>query len=96
MHHRDHGSNYMLIVYTNRVAELGATPSAETVTGLYKAELIRQLGRWKTVEQVELPTLKHMWWWNSELLHGELEMPTTAEVEAAYFAGTEPMPALSR
>lgn len=107
VHHSDHGSNYMSMVYTNRVAELGAIPStgtvgdsydnsmAEAVNALYKAELIRQQGPWKTVEQVELATLEYVWWWNNERLHGELDMRTPAEVEAAYYAVTEPLPALT-
>lgn len=108
VHHSDHGSNYMSMVYTNRVAELGAIPStgtvgdsydnsmAEAVNALYKAELIRQQGPWRTVEQVEFATLKYVWWWNNERLHGELEMRTPAEVEAAYYADTEPVPELIR
>ena len=108
VHHSDHGSNYMSMVYTNRVAELGAIPStgtvgdsydnsmAEAVNALYKAELIRRQGPWRTVEQVELATLKYVWWWNNERLHGELDMRTPAEVEAAYYADTEPVPELVR
>ena len=73
-HHSDHGSNYMAMVYTDRVVELGAVPStgtvgdsfdnamAEAVNNLYKTELIRQRGPWRTVEQVELATLE----WRSE------------------------------
>ncbi|WP_461640620.1 IS3 family transposase [Leucobacter sp. BZR 635] len=108
VHHSDHGSNYMSMVYTNRVAELGAIPStgtvgdsydnsmAEAVNALYKAELIRQQGPWRTVEQVELATLKYVWWWNNERLHGELDMRTPAEVEAAYYANAEPVSELIR
>lgn len=67
-HHSDHGSNYMSLVYTDRIVELGATPStgtvgdsydnalADAVNGLYKTELVRRRGPWKTVEQVELAT----------------------------------------
>lgn len=67
-----------------------------TVDALYKAELIRQRGLWKTVEQVELATLEYVWWWNKERLHGELNVRTSAEVEAAYCANAEPLPTLSR
>lgn len=98
VHHSDHGSNYMSMVYTNRVAELGAVPStgsvgdsydnalAESVNGLYKTELIRQRGPWRTVEQVELATLEYVWWWNNQRLHGELDMRTPIEVEQAHYA----------
>ena len=100
-HHSDHGSNYMAMVYTDRIVELGAIPStgtvgdsydnalAEAINNLYKTELIRQRGPWRTVEQVELATLEWVWWWNNQRLHGELDMRTPLEVEDAYYAGLE-------
>jgi putative transposase len=101
VHHADHGSNYLSLVYTSRITELGATPStgsvgdsydnalAEAVNGLYKTELIRQRGPWRTVEQVELATLEWVWWWNNQRLHGELGYRTPAETEAAHYADLE-------
>ena len=80
IHHADHGSNYTAMVYTDRIVELGAVPStgtvgdsfdnamAEAVNNLYKTELIRQRGPWRTVEQVELATLEWVWWWNNSRL----------------------------
>ncbi|MCD1269515.1 transposase, partial [Microbacterium sp. MEC084] len=59
---------------------------AEAINNLYKTELIRQRGPWRTVEQVELATLEWVWWWNHQRLHGELGMRTPAEVEDAYYA----------
>ena len=100
-HHSDHGSNYMAMVYTDRIVELGAVPStgtvgdsydnalAEAINNLYKTELIRQQGPWRTVEQVELATLEYVWWWNNQRLHGELDMRTPLEVEQAYYADLE-------
>ena len=91
----------MAMVYTERVVELGAVPStgtvgdsfdnamAEAVNNLYKTELIRQRGPWRTVEQVELATLEWVWWWNNSRLHGELDMRTPVEVENAYYADLE-------
>ncbi|MBD9699911.1 transposase [Flavimobilis sp. GY10621] len=61
---------------------------AEAINGLYKTELIRRRGPWRTVEKVELATLEYVWWWNSQRLHGELDMPP-AEVEADYYAGLD-------
>jgi len=87
-HHSDHGSNYMAMVYTDRIVELGAVPStgtvgdsydnalAEAINNFYKTELIRQQGPRRTVEQVELATLEYVWWWNNQRLHGELDMRT--------------------
>ncbi|RKR74784.1 transposase InsO family protein [Frondihabitans australicus] len=101
IHHSDHGSNYVALVYTERIVELGATPStgtvgdsydnalAEAVNGLYKTELIRQRGPWRTVEQVELATLEYVWWWNNQRLHSELDYATPIEVEQAYYADLE-------
>lgn len=101
VHHADHGSNYLSVVYTDRITELGAKPStgtvgdsydnslAEAVNGLYKAELIRRRGPWRTVEQVELATLEYVWWWNNSRLHGELDYRTPIEVEDAYYAKTK-------
>lgn len=100
-HHSDHGSNYMAMVYTDRIAELGAIPStgtvgdsydnamAEAVNALYKTELIRARGPWRTVEQVELATLEWVWWWNNQRLHSELDYRTPAEAENEYYAETE-------
>lgn len=100
-HHSDHGSNYMAMVYTDRIVELGAVPStgtvgdsydnalAEAVNNLYKTELIRQQGPWRTVEQVELATAGWVSWWNHQRLHGELDMRTPLEVETAYYADHE-------
>ena len=97
-HHSDHGSNYMSLVHTDRIVELGATPSAgtvgdsydnalaEAVNGLCKTELIRQRGPWHTIEQVELATLEWVWWWNTQRLHSELGYRTPGEVEATYYA----------
>lgn len=106
IHHSDHGSNYMSTVYTSRVEELGAIPStgsvgdsydnalAEAVNGLYKTELIRQQGPWRTVEEVELATLEWVWWWNHERLHSSLGLLTPVEVEEAYYAETVKLPVL--
>jgi transposase InsO family protein len=101
-HHSDHGSNYMSIVYSDRVRELGALPStgtigdsydnalAETVNGLYKTELIRRRKPWQTVEQVELATLEWTWWWNHQRLHQSLDYHTPIEVENTYYTHTTP------
>lgn len=56
---------------------------------MYKTELIRCRGPWRTVEQAELATLEYLWWWNNQRLHGELDMHTRWGVEAAYYAVQE-------
>ena len=99
--HSDHGSNYMALVYTDRIAELGAIPStgtvgdsydnamAEAINTLYKTELIRAQGPWRTVEQVELATLEWVWWFNNQRLHSELDYRTPIEAEQEYYADPE-------
>jgi putative transposase len=100
-HHSDHGSNYMAMVYTDRIMELGAIPStgtvgdsydnamAEAINALFKTELIRARGPWRTVEQVELATLEWVWWWNNQRLHSELDYRTPIEAEQAHYANPE-------
>ena len=100
-HHSDHGSNSTALVYTDRIAELGAIPSTETVedsydnamaeavNALYKAELIRARGPGCTVPQDELPSLEWVWWWNNQRLHSELDYRRPVEAENEYYADPE-------
>jgi putative transposase len=96
--HSDAGSQFTSIRYGERLAELGARPSigsigdsydnalAETINGLYKAELIYgpDQGPWRTVEAVELATLAWVHWYNHGRLHGYLGDVPPAEFEHAY------------
>lgn len=98
--HSDAGSQFTSVRYGERLAEVGATPSigsvgdsydnalAETVNGLYKAELIYgpEQGPWRTVEAVELATLAWVSWYNEHRLHGYLGDLPPAEFEDAYHA----------
>ena len=82
VHHSDRGVQYLAIRYTERLAEAGRgeprsgfataydNALAESVNGLYKAELIYRRGPWKTVEHVELATAAWVDWWNQRRLHG--------------------------
>ena len=96
VHHSDRGVQYLAIRYTERLEDEGAVTSvgsrgdsydnalAETVNGLYKTELIRARGPWRTVDQVELATAGWVAWWNAERLHGACGDIPPAEFEAAY------------
>jgi len=89
-------AQYLSIRYTDRLAELGITGSvgsrgdsfdnalAETVNGLFKTELIKRRGPWRSVEQVELATLEWVDWWNHRRLHTALGGRSPAEYETAY------------
>jgi len=97
VHHSDRGAQYLAIRYTERLAEEGAVASvgskgdsfdnalAETVNGLYKTELIRPRGPWRTVDQVELATAEWVAWWNKRRLHGACGGIPPAEFEEAYY-----------
>jgi putative transposase len=61
---------------------------AESVFGLYKAELISLQGPWRTVEDVELATLSWVYWWNTYRLHSAIGDLPPAEFEAAHYAGS--------
>ena len=96
VHHSDRGVQYLAIRYTERLAEAEAVGSvgsrgdsydnalAETVNGLYKAELINRHGPWRTVEEVELATARWVHFWNTTRLHGACGDIPPAEFEAAY------------
>ncbi|MDH4186165.1 MAG: IS3 family transposase [Nitrospira sp.] len=97
IHHSDRGSQYVSIRYTERLAEAGIEPSvgskgdsydnalAETINGLYKAELIHRRGPWKTIEAVELATLEWVSWFNHHRLMEPLGYIPPAEAEANYY-----------
>ncbi|MDO5633930.1 MAG: integrase core domain-containing protein [Micrococcus sp.] len=68
---------------------------AETVNGLYKAELIHARRVWESARAVELATMDWVYWWNTARLHEALDYATTAEVEAAYTRDQEAAPVAS-
>ncbi len=96
IHHSDRGSQYVSIRYSERLAEAGVEPSvgsvgdsydnalAETINGLYKAEVIHRRS-WRTREQVELATLDWVHWYNHKRLLGPIGHIPPAEAEAAYY-----------
>jgi putative transposase len=97
IHHSDRGSQYVSIRYSERLAEAGIEPSvgsrgdsydnalAETINGLYKAELIHRRGPWKTREAVELATLEWVSWFNHHRLLEPIGYIPPAEAEANYW-----------
>lgn len=96
IHHSDHGSQYVSIVYNDRLTAAGITPStgtvgdsydnalAENVNGSYKNELINN-HRWKDVLEVEIATFEWVTWWNQTRLHQALDYRTPVEVENDYW-----------
>ena len=96
VHHSDRGSQYLSIRYSERLAEAGIEPSvgskgdsydnalAETINGLYKAEVIHRRGPWKTKQAVELATLEWVAWFNHHRLMEPLGYLPPAEFEDHY------------
>ncbi len=107
VHHSDRGSQYVSIRYTERLAEAGIDPSvgskgdsydnalAETINGLYKAELIHRRGPWKSRESVELATLEWVSWFNHQRLMGPLGYIPPVEAEANYYRQLESQAAMA-
>ena len=97
VHHTDAGSQYTSIAFTEHLAEAGIDPSvgsvgdaydnalAETVIGLFKTELIKPRGPWRTVEQVEIATLEYVDWYNHRRLFEACGDIPPAELEAALY-----------
>lgn len=95
--HSDAGSQYTSIAYTERLASAGAAPSvgsigdaydnalAESTIGLFKTELIKPRGPWRTVEQVEIATLEYVDWFNHRRLHSAAADLPPAELETAHY-----------
>jgi len=96
IHHSDRGTQYLSIRYTERLAQAGIEPSvgsvgdsydnalAETINGLYKAELIWPNGPWRSVEEVEFATLEWVDWFNHRRLLEPIGNIPPAEFEAMY------------
>ena len=98
VHHSDRGSQYVSIKYTERLAEAGVEPSvgsvgdsydnalAETINGLYKAEVIHRCGPWRNFEAVEFATLEWVDWFNNRRLLEPIGNIPPAEAEQRYYA----------
>ena len=96
IHHSDHGSQYLSIRYSERLAEIGVEPStgsvgdsydnalAETIIGLYKTEVIHHRGPWRTFEAVEYATLEWVDWFNNRRLLEPIGNVPPAELEMQY------------
>jgi putative transposase len=101
VHHSDRGVQYLSIKYTERLAAAGVEPSvgsvgdsydnalAETINGLYKAEVIHRCGPWRSFEAVEFATLEWVDWFNKRRLLEPIGNIPPAEAEAAYHTQLE-------
>lgn len=104
VHHSDRGVQYRAVRYTQRLAEADAVASvgstgdsydnamAEAFNSLYKAELVRNRGPWRGLDDLELATVEYIDWYNNRRLHGELGHLPPVEYEALH-AMTRPVAA---
>jgi putative transposase len=101
VHYSDRGSQYMSIRCSERLVEAGLEPSvasvgdsydnalAETITGLFKAEVIHCRGQWRSFEAVEYATLEWEDWFNNRRLLGPIGNIARAGAEANFYAALE-------
>ena len=104
VHHSDRGSQYVSIKYTERLAEAGIEPSvgsvgdsydnvlAETINGLYKAEVIHRRGPWRSFEAIEYATLEWVDWFNNRRLLEPIGNIPPVEVEQRFYAMLDDVP----
>ena len=97
IHHSDRGVQYLAIRYTQRLAEAGAVASvgsrgdsydnalAEAFNSLFKAELVRNKGPWKSIDDLEIAVAEYIDWFNHRRLHGEIGLIPPVELEQTYY-----------
>ena len=101
IHHSDTGTQYLSIRYSERLAECGIQASvgttgdsydnalAESINGLFKAEVIWRQGPWRSVDAVEFATLAWVDWFNNRRLLGPIGDVPPIEFEQAYYPQRE-------
>jgi putative transposase len=101
IHHSDRGSQYLSIRYSERLSEAGIEPSvgsvgdsydnalAETINGLFKAEVIWRRGPWRSVESVEFAVLEWVDWFNNRRILESIGNIPPKEFEMMYYEQVE-------
>ena len=101
IHHSDRGTQCLSIRYTDRLAEAGLVGSvgsvgdsydnamAESIIGLFKTEVIRRCGPWRSVDEVEYAVLEWVDWFNNKRLYEPLGYVSPAAFEKAYHQAEE-------
>ena len=105
VHHSDRGGQYLAVRYTERLAEAGAVASvgskgdsydnamAEAFNSLFKAELVRNRGPWKNIDDLEIAVAEYIDWFNFRRLHGEIGLVPPVEYETTYRCALPEQPA---
>ena len=97
IHHSDKGVQYLALRYTQRLADAGVVASvgstgdsydnalAEAFNSLFKAELIRNKGPWRSIDDLEIAVAEYIDWFNHRRLHGEIGLLPPAEYETDHY-----------
>jgi putative transposase len=97
IHHSDKGVQYVAVRYTQRLADAGAVASvgstgdsydnalAEAFNSLFKAELIRNRGPWRSIDDLEIAVAEYIDWFNHRRLHGEIGLIPPVELEDQHY-----------
>ncbi|MGA8993220.1 MAG: IS3 family transposase [Nocardioidaceae bacterium] len=97
IHHSDKGVQYVAVRYTQRLADAEAVASvgstgdsydnalAEAFNSLFKAELVRNLGPWKSIDDLEIAVAEYIDWFNHRRLHGEIGTIPPVELEDDHY-----------
>ncbi len=95
--HSDRGVQYLAVRYTQRLADAGAVASvgstgdsydnalAEAFNSLFKAELIRNQGPWRSIDDLEIAVAEYIDWFNHRRLHSEIGLVPPVELENDYY-----------
>ena len=87
---------YLAVRYTERLADAGAVASvgsrgdsydnamAEAFNSLFKAELVRNLGPWRSIDDLEIAVAEYIDWFNFRRLHGEIGLVPPVEYETQH------------
>lgn len=96
IHHSDRGVQYLAIRYTEEIDRVGAVASvgskgdsydnamAEAFNSLFKAELVRNRGPWRGIDDLEIAVAEYIDWFNNKRLHGEIGLVPPAEYETTH------------
>ena len=97
VHHSDRGVQYVAVRYAQRLAEAGAVASvgstgdsydnalAEAFNSLFKAELVRNKGPWRSIDDLEIGVAEYIDWYNHRRLHSELGTIPPVEFEHNHY-----------
>ncbi|WP_156035520.1 IS3 family transposase [Terrabacter tumescens] len=97
IHHSDKGVQYVAVRYTQRLADAGVVASvgstgdsydnalAEAFNSLFKAELIRNRGPWRSIDDLEIAVAEYIDWFNHRRLHGEIGLVPPVELEDQHY-----------